>query len=585
MAPTVHRVRRPPVWPAAVLALALLATGAYLLYETRGLTFYFDDWSFVTERQGHSLDVFLDPHLEHLSLLPVILYKGLFETVGLAHYGPFRVMIVALHLACAALLYLVARRRIGDVLALVPAVVLLSLGPAWQDILWPFQIGFLIPLACLLGMLLALDRGDRAGDLVAGGLLVVALASSSLGVPVAVAAAVEVLLGPDRWRRLLRVIAVPAVLYGAWSLAYGEADFDSGNLSATPEYIVDAAGASVGAATSLGVTAGKLLAAALAIGVAVRLARGGPERVRLLALLAGALSFWALLGVFRPDEIPPPSRQLYPGVVFVLLIAVELARGVRPRRPVLAVAAVAAGLIVAGNVGDLHRGADRLRNFTDFVAAELGALELARAGVPAEFRPDPVLAPWVSAATYFPAVDAWGSPADTPAGILDRPEPARRAADIALAAALGVHLAPGTLPAQPGPAPAVTRGSARHAGGCLQLGAGGPVELRLPPGGLALRAGDRGALTVRLRRFGAGYGRADRAPGEGIFIVSIPPGNGIDEFKFVASFGAQLAKPAVLTLPTGDSAALRIPPDAARRPWHAAITAAAPSRVCGLPAG
>jgi hypothetical protein len=512
----------------------------------------------------------------------VIADKALFETAGLAHYWPYRLMIVALHLACAALLYLVARRRVGDVLALLPAVVLLSLGPAWQDILWPFQIGFLIPLACYLGMLLALDRGDRASDLVTGGLLAIALTSSSLAIPVAVAATVELLLSPDRWRRLLRVVAVPAALYGAWYLAYGESDFDPGNLPTTPEYIVNAAGASIGAATSVGLTAGKLLAAALAIGVALRLTRDGPERARLLGLVAAALSFWALLGVFRPDEIPPPSRQLYPGALFVLLIGVELARGARIGRAALALAALAAALIVAVNIGDLHRGAERLRHFTDFVAAELGALELARASVSSEFRPDPVLAPWVSAGTYFPAVDAWGSPADTPAGILRWPEPARRAADIALVAALRLQIAPGPLPGERGPTPVVTRGSGRTAGGCVRLRRGAPAEMRLAPGGLALRAGAGGPLTVRLRRFAAGYGRADRAPGADFFTVSIPPGNGIDEFKFVASFGARLAKPAVLTLPAGGSGLLRRPPDAAPRPWHAAVTAAAPSEVCGL---
>ena len=47
-------------------------------------------------------------------------------------------------LACAVTLYLLLRRRIGAWYALVPMTSLALLGCAWQDLLWPFQIGFLI---------------------------------------------------------------------------------------------------------------------------------------------------------------------------------------------------------------------------------------------------------------------------------------------------------------------------------------------------------------------------------------------------------------------------------------------------------
>ena len=45
------------------------------------------------------------------------------------------------------LLYVYARRRVGPYLALLPAIVVLFAGPGWQDILWPFQIAWLISIA------------------------------------------------------------------------------------------------------------------------------------------------------------------------------------------------------------------------------------------------------------------------------------------------------------------------------------------------------------------------------------------------------------------------------------------------------
>ena len=78
-------------WAVAAAALAIgLAAGAWLFYMTRGSNFHVDDWSFMVDRSGHSAAVFLDPHNEHLSLLPVVLYKTLFEVVGLGHFGVFR---------------------------------------------------------------------------------------------------------------------------------------------------------------------------------------------------------------------------------------------------------------------------------------------------------------------------------------------------------------------------------------------------------------------------------------------------------------------------------------------------------------
>ena len=163
-------------------ALALVAF-AGLLYLGRSTTFYFDEWDWVQGRRAWNAAALLEPHNEHLSLVPVLVFKLLFSTVGTDSYVPFRVAGLLLHCGVAALLFAYTRKRVGELLALGAAAVVLFLGTAWPDVLWPFQIGFLSSLAAGIGALLALDREDRRGDVIAAVLLGVALASSSLGLP------------------------------------------------------------------------------------------------------------------------------------------------------------------------------------------------------------------------------------------------------------------------------------------------------------------------------------------------------------------------------------------------------------------
>ena len=177
-------------WGPAALALFAVVAAAWLLHLTQGLVFYYDEWDFVTQRRG-GLAAAWRPHNQHVVVLPVLVYKAIFGVFGLGNYLPFRVLITGVHLLCATGVFLLARRRAGDAIALPLASVLLFFGPAWEDVLWPFQIGFLIPIAAGLKLMLVLERRDMRGDLVACGLLVVGVASGSLGVVIGVGLGVE----------------------------------------------------------------------------------------------------------------------------------------------------------------------------------------------------------------------------------------------------------------------------------------------------------------------------------------------------------------------------------------------------------
>ncbi len=151
----------------AILALGFLMViaAAALIYVGGGLTFVKDEWAFIYSRREWTLDVFLASHNGHLVLFPVGVFKVLFATVGLTEHWVYLLTVVGAHLVCVGLMFVLARRRVGDRLALAACVPILFLGSAYQNLLWPFQVGLFASVAAGLGALLMLDRRDTRGDI------------------------------------------------------------------------------------------------------------------------------------------------------------------------------------------------------------------------------------------------------------------------------------------------------------------------------------------------------------------------------------------------------------------------------------
>jgi hypothetical protein len=536
--------------PADVLVgAALAASGALLLGLQGRFSFYLDQWDFLLHRRGIGASVFLDPHNDHITIAPVAIYKLLLATVGMGSPLPYTVAAVLAFLLGALLLFVWMRRRVGDWPALLGIVLILFLGAAWEDLLSAFQIGYFGSIAGGLGALLALDRGDRRGDRLACLLLVVAISFSELGVPFAVAALVAVLLGDRPWRQRLYVPLVPFVLYAAWWLGWGaSSSFSLHNVAVSPRYVLDAAAAGLAgmlglstppsgnAFSPVGLGVGRVLLLAAVALAAVRLHRRGSPGPGLWIVLAAGLSFWALTA-FNQNPFRPPdsSRYVYPSAVFLLLIAAELLRGIRPGPKALAAAAVLTGAVLASNIGFLHQGYKVFRAASEATRGGLAALEIGRP----QLRPGFVLdsripGPWfvpIPASSYFSAVDDYGSPAPSEAQLASAVEGERASADTVLAAALRIRLAPArggsggcrTLPASPVPGPA------------LPLGTGAVV----------LRNRSSAPVAVLLGRF------SDELPVE------------------------------LGTLQPRSAARLRIPPDRSRRPWRLGLRGQGTVAVCG----
>ena len=550
----------PAFAPEFVLALVCITAFVVIMHAGRGLTFFYDEWDFILHKRGISLATFLQPHGgEQPSVLPIAIYKVMLQVFGLGSYVPYRVLIGLLHIGCALLLYVYARARIGAWWALVPATLLLFLGSAWQDLLWPFQIGFLLSIACGMAMLIVLDAGPRR-DWLACLLLVISLTSSALGFAFLAIAGIELALDPRRWSRAY-VVAVPTVIVAIIYLGWG------GNAPAqqladaphTVSYALDMAAAGAAGLMGEGLDWGRPLLAAGIVVLATLAFRRAPILPRVGALAAGAVVLWLLTGIsraeFQPPVPPDTSRYIYPSAVLLLLFAVSV---IAPRpgsiRPAAALlAGVATALACVMGIGALVDGGNGLRAVSTQLRPELAALEAARGHVDPSFGIDPQLAPGLTALSYYEAVDAFGSPAPTVAQVRRGPVEAQLFFDAALARALGVAPEPATALRPAGTAPHVelaTGGQLSARGACdvfRSAGSGAALDFTLPPGqGVSVRADPGPPVALRLRRIAS------------TFSPSVTSGS-------VAG---------------GATVTLAAPRDRLAGPWHARLSPSQPVEVC-----
>jgi hypothetical protein len=407
--------------PLAVLAMGLLGCGLLLMLVSRHLSFYADEWSFILKRRGWSPYVFLAPNNGHLSVVPVAVYKVLFEVVGLRHSWPYRLVLVLLHLVCVGLIYVLASRRAGRWIALVPAGLLLLPGAASEDLLWAFQIGFVGSLAAGLGALLCLEREDRRGDRWAVLLLGVSLGCASVGVAFTVG--VLAMLFASRSRRARVWVALgPLALYGLWYLHYGsrESQVSWANLPSIPHYDTLVGAYGFAGFGGLPLAYGEILLAVSVVWLLVHLWRGHTLPDGAVVGIVGAVVFWSLAGLARAQlGEPGASRYVYPSMVFILICLVAYLPRSPARSPqvlslrAIAIVAVGMAVILLGNVQPLKSYAHFRTEFDAATNAVIGA----------ELITDDPSKPYVE------AIDALGSPAPSARQILSLPEAARLKAD------------------------------------------------------------------------------------------------------------------------------------------------------------
>jgi hypothetical protein len=536
---------------AGVLLVPLMLVGAAVFYVAgRGLSFYFDEWSFILLRQQNTAGAFLDAHNGHLTLLSIVTYKALWSTVGLRHYGPYRLVDIALHLTCVALFFVYIRRRVGDRLALPAAVLLLFLGRAWQDIIWPFQIVYLGSLAAGTAMLLLLEERRPRDDGFAAFCLAVSLAWSGLGISFVVGGLVALLITRSPWQRYW-VVAAPLVLYLLWYSRYGESEARVSNIVQMPRYVFESYAGAVGALSGTGLGVGRALGILTAV-ACVGLAIARRPSADVLIPTATLASFWVLTALSRAQyHEPAASRYLYPGVLLLLMIFGHLVGKMEVSRTVFSGLWLLVGVSIALNLYVLRDSANWLRNNDGVVNAELGAMELERAHVPAGFQPDAARAPQIAAGPYFAVTRVLGSPAVGAAQLAHQAPSTRLAVDAVLVATVRDDLLTRGTPAQGGSAVTVEGfgvGRLERSGSCIAF-----VPQAHPP--------RPPAVDVEVPRTGLGI--SSPRP------ISLYPRRFADDYE-----------PASLVAAGAGSYRLKPPPDKLNVPWHVRIAPAGPVRVC-----
>ncbi|MFI5282782.1 MAG: hypothetical protein ACHQ0J_06590 [Candidatus Dormibacterales bacterium] len=334
---TIDRVRIPS---ALLLVLAgAVVTVVVLLYLTRRYDFYYDEWDYVLGAPNWTISSYFAPHSEHWSTLLMLWYKAGISIFGARNYRFFMAGVLTVDAAVACLLFVLIRRRAGDVLALAAAVLMLDLGRGWENILWGFQIGFAGSVAFgLVATLLIQDEKVPGWRLVlASGALLCALMCVGVGLFWWVLVAVDLLFSPPR-RRYLWILVVPMLCYLVWYAAAGHTTIAGHRSPVSITAVLDLAsfvptgiGAAIAGVFGQALRWGELALALSAFTVgAVWVRRRWKIDSLVLGAAAGLIAQFVLIGLVRAqygDLEAAGSRYVWVAGVFVLVIAADTVRG------------------------------------------------------------------------------------------------------------------------------------------------------------------------------------------------------------------------------------------------------------------
>lgn len=543
------------------LLVAMAASAVTLFVLSRDLSFWSDELDWLTVGEDFAPETLLTPHNSHLIGVPRVIYEA-FPRLFDAGYVPFRLVSIAAVLACAALFFILARRRVGGPMALAPTLVLLFFGSSSEVVISPLGLPISLSIAFGLATFVALERETRAADVAAAILLALSILSDTFGTIIAGGVFLYLLFDPSRRRRIW-VGVIPLLLYVAWWLWAQKFDQDiaaASNLAGVPAFVLESAAATLGAITGIGKSFGSgsdaletvVQVALIAIAIAgtvvlvlrARRVGGGPARANLLTFALTLLAFWVAIALSENEARQPSTpRYLLFAAIMVFLILAEAYRGERLNGRSLTIFVAVFAACLGGNVARLIYNGDGLTERADVVRTQLAMIELAGGEENPGFRPQAegppgspdIVAP---AAELNDFTDRYGSLGFSLDEVRGQPAAIREDADFVLARALNML----PLPVDESVQEATT--------GCEDVTGSpeDPTRFELLEGTTLLRA---------------------QAEGEGEPLV-------LGRFGEEPTVGIGVGE-----LPSGTPLAVVLSPDAASEPWFADVSA--PLEVCELP--
>jgi hypothetical protein len=313
----------------AHVALWVLAavSGIWLVARNWNLWFGGDDWFILLDRRvspGPGQLGLFEPHNEHWSTVPILVFRGLESVFGVREYWPYVVLLVVVHLAIVVLLwYVMVRSSIDPWLALGFTAVVAVPGVGFENLTNVWQVQLISPLALGLGALLLLPERGPLGwrDGVASLLLTIGMACSGVGITMLGVVALVALIRRG-WRVALAVAALPAIAYAWWYVAYGRDAPDVTTLSyrTVPGFVWDGLTDALGDLVRLRAM-GVVIVLAVFVWLLCQLRhRPLPRSLLVPAVLAlGAVVSLALTG-WRRGNITVPSLSRYAYITIVLVL-------------------------------------------------------------------------------------------------------------------------------------------------------------------------------------------------------------------------------------------------------------------------
>lgn len=339
-----------------VVAVGIVAA-ALILRLTRRFDFFYDEWTYVLGVRNWSVGQYFVPHNEHWTTTLDLTYRGLIAVFGTRSYLPYMGVLMAWTIVLAICLFLVIRRRAGDLPALGASCVMLVLGRGWENLIWASQIGFVSASALGLLAVLLITADEVApwrgwlGSLV----LLVSLMSSGPGLFFVCWLIVELAFDRGRRRRLMFLVG-PVLAYLVWFAVIGHtsvAEFQSPLSPRSLDQLGPYVGTGIGASASavVGLSARWATMGALVLGLVIGSAwiRRRPGWM-ILGAAAGLVSQFVLVGAVRSNYGPADAgtaRYVYVGAIFVLVMLADVAGGFKWRSPL---AAVALAVVLVGAI-------------------------------------------------------------------------------------------------------------------------------------------------------------------------------------------------------------------------------------------
>ena len=373
MISTLHAARARDLTAIGVVAhwISLAVAFVILLEVNRGQWFNADEWAFLVDRHvvGTGGRGLWEPHNEHWSTIPILMYRGLFSVFGVRTYVPYLLVLLAVNLATAHLLWRLLRRvGVHTLLATGVAFAFALLGAGWENLTAAFQMSLLGSLALgLLALLLLPERGSFGRtDVYVVGLLVASLMTSGVGVTMTAVVTLAALLARG-WRTAAAIVVVPAALYAIWFTVEGRHAPTRGSetfgdiVRGAPGYVWR--GLTDLVDRTVGLTGAGAIILVLLVAWLARAARPSePPWPLVVATASGAVAFLGLVSLRRQTfGIDNAGASRYAQIVIALLLpaavlaAQRLLDG-RPLRVVLLTSGVALLTVVA--ITRLYEAAD-----------------------------------------------------------------------------------------------------------------------------------------------------------------------------------------------------------------------------------